>query len=141
MGRAALFSVMLLALTLLGLVLLPSWNANSGVIAAQGTSVHVNPESDAFIPFSVSQASNVSGSLKANFQIQVFVVNSTQFRYVGPYEPPTDYFFSSGYVNSVALNLSLAKGSYYLVFFDIAPANTSQSVAVDITQAIKITPD
>ncbi len=52
--RPVLLSAALLALVLLGLVYVPAWNERSGVIATQGTTVTVNPESDAFIPFSVS---------------------------------------------------------------------------------------
>ena len=139
--RLVLLSVALLALVLLGLVYVPAWNERSGVIAVQGTTVTVNPESDAFIPFSVSQGSKISGSLTSNALIDVFVVNSTQFMNMGSYSHPSDYVFSSGYVDSLALNLPLTKGFYYLVFYDTVPADSGSIVMVHVTHAIELAPD
>ncbi len=110
------------------------------MIAAQGTTVTINPESDAFIPFSVSQGSKISGSFSSNAMIDVFLVNSTQFMNLAPYSHPSDYVFSSGYVDSLALDLPLTKGFYYLVFYDMVPADSGLIVMVHVTHAIELAP-
>src|ERR1700691_5541919 len=121
--RAALFSVMLLILLSSGLVFIPAWNERSGIIAAQGTSINVNPDSFAFIPFSTAQDSRISGSLTLSNGIEAYVVNSTQFRDLNPYSPPSAYEFASGYVSSFTLDLHVANGSYYLLFYNVLPSN------------------
>ncbi len=73
--------------------------------------------------------------------VDVFLVNSTQFMNLGPYSHPSDYVFSSGYVDSLALDLPLTKGSYYLVFFDVVPADSGSTVVVHVTRAIELVPD
>jgi hypothetical protein len=141
MLRAALFSVMLLILLGSGLVFIPAWNGRSGIIAAQGTSVNINPDSFAFIPFSASQDSRISGSLSLDNGIEAYVVNSTQFRDLNPYSFPSAYEFASGYVNSFTLDLHVANGSYYLLFYNVLPSNPSSILTIHVTQAIVVTPD
>jgi hypothetical protein len=141
MLRAALFSVTLLILLASGLVFVPAWNTRSGIIAAQGTSVSVNPDSFAFIPFSTSQDSRISGSLTLSNGIEAYVVNSTQFRDLNPYSFPSTYEFASGYVSSFTLDLHVTNGSYYLVFYNVLPSNPSFILTVHVTQAIAVTPD
>jgi hypothetical protein len=141
MLRAGLFSVMLLILLASGLVFIPAWNERSGIIAAQGTSINVNPDSFAFIPFSTSQDSRISGSLSLSNGIQAYVVNSTQFRDLNPYSFPSTYEFASGYVSSLTLDLHVTNGSYYLVFYNVLPSNPSSILTVRVVQAIAVTPD
>jgi hypothetical protein len=95
------FTVALVVLVLLGLVFVPMWDGSPNLVAAQGTTVTVNPGSYAFVPFSVSQTSRISGSLASNAQVDVFIVNSTQFENSGPYPPASGYVFSSGYAESL----------------------------------------
>jgi len=141
MLRAGLLSVLLIVLLSSGLVFVPAWNGRSGIIAAQGTSVSVNPDSFAFIPFSASQDSRISGSLSLSNGIEAYVVNSTQFRDLNPYSFPSAYEFASGYVSSFTLDLNATNGSYYLVFYNVLPSNPSSILTVHVTQAIAVTPD
>jgi hypothetical protein len=124
---------------LVGLVVIPGWNAGSGIVVAQGTTVQVDPDNGAIIPFSASQQSKVSGSVSANAEIEVYLLNSAQFITAADSAPglPNSYVFASGNVTSLALNLTVAKGSYYLVFYS-APSDYPRQVV--ITQAIELTP-
>jgi hypothetical protein len=135
--RFATLTAALLGLVLLGLVVIPAWNASSGIVVAQGTKVQVNQGSFAFIPFSASQQSRISGSLSADGEIEAYVLNSTQFTDVdrGGGASPRSYEFASGNVTSVALNLMLPKGSYYLVFYSV-PSSSPREVLV--TEAIEL---
>ena len=116
-------------------------NAPDVPLAPEALSVSVNPDSFAFIPFSASQDSRISGSLSLDNGIEAYVVNSTQFRDLNPYSFPSAYEFASGYVNSFTLDLHVANGSYYLVFYNVLPSNPSSILTIHVTQAIVVTPD
>ena len=77
--------------------------------------------------------------MSSNAQIEVYLLNSAQFISADDSAPnlPTSYYFASGNVTSLLLNLTLTKGSYYLVFYS-APSDYARQVVV--TRAIELTP-
>ena len=118
--------------------MLPSWYASRDLIAASGTQVQIH-NNLSFIPFTLSESSFVHGSLVANQNIGVYIINSTNAN-LSPYYLPSKYVYFSGLSNAISFNLSIAKGSYYLVFFGTNPGYSAEGATVRVTQSVSFHP-
>jgi hypothetical protein len=139
-ARLTVIVVALLVLMTLGLVFAPAWN--SGIVAERGTTVQVGQGSFAFIPFSASQSSRLSGSFTVSPGIEAYVMNQTQYRAIDQemnHYPPDGFEFASGNASSVVLNVSVSTGSYFLVFLDAHPSSSSAGLSVHVTETVRLT--
>ncbi len=136
--KASLILTILFLMLWGGLAVVPSWNASRDMIATSGTQIQIH-NNLSFIPFTLSDSSFVHGSLAANQNIGVYIINSTNAN-LSPYSPPNKYVYFSGLSNTISFNLSMGRGSYYLVFFGTNPGYSAEGATVRVTQSVSFHP-
>ena len=73
--------------------------------------------------------------------IEAYIMNPAQYsvidQEINPY-PPGGYEFASGNTSSVILNVHVSTGSYFLVFLDTLPSNSSAVLSAQVTETIQV---
>jgi hypothetical protein len=140
-GKGVLISLTLVFLLAVGLVVIPTAIARSGVLVNSGDSFSFDPlNSFIRVPFEVNHNDTLNGAFESTTLVDAYVMNSTQytsFDQNGDYCPLSSIRPVSANATQGSVATNLGSGSYSLVFCAVPH---DRSIEVTVTSPIKLSP-